>query len=100
MCEIWSETEELRKRTRIATTRETRIARDSRVDKNRAVHVFKIGDKVYVGDGSKLNLKEIAGIRLGSFKIVRKVSKSMYEVACGKRKKEAGIFHASKLLPV
>ena len=71
-----------------------------RVDKQRASHKFKVGDEVYVSNGSKLNRGKLKEVRVGPFKIKRRVSGSMFEVACGKRRKEANIFHIRKLLPV
>lgn len=70
-----------------------------RVDGQRKQHEFEIGQEVYVSNGSKLNRGKLEEVRIGPFKIVKKISNSMFEVACGKRRSEANIFHVSKLLP-
>ncbi|MCI4432148.1 MAG: hypothetical protein JHC41_00870, partial [Nitrosopumilus sp.] len=68
-----------------------------RVDKNRQAYEFKVGDQVYVQNGSKLNRGKMEKIRVGPFKILRKISSSIYEVDCGKKKKESNFFHINKL---
>lgn len=67
-----------------------------RVDKTRRVYEFKVGDKVYIENGSKLNRKKTDKVRIGPFRIINKISSSMYEVECGK-KNTPNCFHSSKL---
>lgn len=71
----------------------------SRIDKNRTIHEFKIGDLVYVENGNRLNRKKTDKVRLGPYKIKGKISSSIYEIDCGKRKKFSNRFHSSKLSP-
>lgn len=68
-----------------------------RFDKNRKVYEFKVGDKIYVENGSKLNRNKMDKVRIGPFPILRKISSSFYEVGVEKKKKTLNQFHTSKL---
>lgn len=68
-----------------------------RVDAHRKEGGFTEGELVYVNNGSKLNRKKLDEIRIGPFKIVRRISNSMYEVNVKRRGKETSTFHSSKL---
>lgn len=70
-----------------------------RIDKNRKEYDFMKGDLVYVSNGNKLNRNKLEEVRSGPFVITRKLSKSIYEVKCNKKRKEANLFHCSKLIP-
>lgn len=70
-----------------------------RIDKNRKKYVFKENEYVYVDNGHKLNRNKLDEIRLGPFRIIKRLSNSMFEVDCGKRKREPNILHSSKLIP-
>ena len=74
-------------------------ANKRRVDRNRKEHEFKVGDLVFVHAGNKLNRGKLVSVRREPFKIVRKISGSIYEVASGKAKSEANLFNSNKLLP-
>ena len=74
-------------------------ANKKRIDLNRRKYEFRVDDLVYVENGNKLNRNKLDQIRIGPFRIVRQMSKSMYEVDCGRQKKEANIFHCSKFVP-
>lgn len=71
-----------------------------RSDKNRKCHVFSVNDLVYVENGNKLNRNKLDNVRVGPFRVLRRLSHSMYEVDSGKKKKEANVFRSSKLVPV
>lgn len=71
-----------------------------RIDKNRRNHVFKENDLVYVENGNKLNRNKLHKIRLGPFRIIRQISDTMFEIDCGKKKREANVFHSTKLVPI
>lgn len=68
-----------------------------RIDKNRREEEFKENDFVYVENGNRLNKNKLNEIRIGPFRVLRRISTSIYEVDCGKKKKEANLFHSSKL---
>lgn len=70
----------------------------TRIDKNRRIYTFKVGELVYIENGSKLNRNKLDPVRIGPFPIVRQISPSFYEVASGKKKNISNFFHSSKLL--
>lgn len=69
-------------------------------DSKRKDYKFKEGDKVYVENGNRLNRKKLEELRIGPFKIVKKISDSIYEVNTGHRKAESNFYHITKLCPV
>ena len=71
----------------------------SRFDKNRREWEFRENDFVYVHSGNRLNRNKLDEIRLGPFKIIRRISDSIYEIDCGKQSRRANLFHCSKLIP-
>lgn len=68
-----------------------------RIDKYRRKEPLRVGDYVYVENGNKLNRNKLEEVRSGPFEIIARVSNSMYEIDCDKRKKEARVFHITKL---
>lgn len=68
-------------------------------DKNRKDYDFRAGDLVYVENGNRLNRKKLDEIRIGPYKILNKLSNSMYEIDTGHKKSESNLFHISKLIP-
>ena len=71
-----------------------------RIDKHRTICSIKEGDYVYVENGSKLNRGKLDKVSIGPYRVLRKVSESMFEVDCGKKKREGNVFHCGKLIPV
>lgn len=69
-------------------------------DKNRKYYEFNIGDMVYVENGNKLNRKKLDELRIGPYKIVEKISNSIYRINTGHKKMESNLFHITKLIPV
>ncbi|KAF0732547.1 Uncharacterized protein FWK35_00022585, partial [Aphis craccivora] len=61
------------------------------VDKTRIDHTFQENDLVYFENDE---------IRSGPFRIIKKVSNTIYEVEGPKRRKETNFYHCSKLIPV
>lgn len=68
-------------------------------DKNKNEGEFKEGDSVFVENGNKLNRRKLEELRIGPYKILEKVSKSLYKVDTGHRKSDATLFHITKLTP-
>ena len=66
-------------------------------DKNRKDYNFNVGDLVYIENGNRMNRKKLDLLRIGPFKILKKISNSMYEVDIGHNKLEGNLFHISKL---
>lgn len=68
-------------------------------DKHRKDYDFNVGDLVYVENGNRLNRKKLDELRIGPYKILKKISKSIYEINTGHKKSESNLFHISKLIP-
>ena len=68
-------------------------------DKNRKNIEFNVGDQVYVENGNKFNRKKLEELRIGPYRIEKKISKSIYEVNTGHKKQESNLFHITKLVP-
>ncbi len=67
-------------------------------DKNRKQINFDEGDMVFVENGNKLNRKKLDELRVGPYKILKKLSNSIYEINTGHKKSESNFFHVSKLI--
>lgn len=61
--------------------------------------VFNSGDLVYVENGNRLNRKKLDEIKIGPFKIIEKLSNSIYKIDTGHKKVESNLFHITKLIP-
>lgn len=68
-------------------------------DKNRKDYDFNVGDLVYVKNGNRLNRKKLDELRIGPYKLLKKISNSMHEIDIGHKKPESNLFHISKLIP-
>ncbi|KYN50641.1 hypothetical protein ALC56_00017, partial [Trachymyrmex septentrionalis] len=71
-----------------------------RFNKNRKEIKLEAGDLVYVENGNRLNRKKLDEIRIGPYKIQKKISNSIYEIDTGHKKTESNFFHITKLIPV
>lgn len=71
-----------------------------RYNKHRKEITLDAGDLVYVENGNRLNRKKLDEIRIGPYKILKKISNSIYEVDTGHKKTESNLFHITKLTPV
>lgn len=98
---------QLRKKRNLQIDREEAIKNSNlnhkrnklRCDKNRRIYGFKEKELVYIEKGNKLNRNKLDEVRSGPFPIIRRISNSMYEVACGINGSEPIICHSSKLTP-
>jgi len=70
------------------------------VDKTRIDHTFQENDLVYIENGNKMNRNKLDEIRSGPFRIIKKLSNSIYEVEGAKSRKETNFYHSSKLIPI
>lgn len=68
-------------------------------DKNRQHADFKVGDTVFVDNGNRLNRKKLDELRIGPYKIIEKISDSIYKINTNHRKSQSNLFHISKLTP-
>lgn len=69
-------------------------------DKNRKYRQFKVGDSVYLENGNQLNRKKLDELKIGPYKILEKISNSVYKINTGYKKLESNLFHITKLIPV
>jgi len=67
---------------------------------HREDYEFKVGDRVYVENGNRLNRKKLDELRIGPYEIRKKISNSVYEVDTGHKKVESNLYHVTKLSPV
>lgn len=68
-------------------------------DKNRENFEFNVGDWVFVENGSKLNRRKLDELRIGPYKILEKISSSIFRIDTGHKKEESNLFHITKLVP-
>ena len=68
-------------------------------DKNRKHVDFKVGDVVFIENKNRLNRKKLDELRIGPYKIVAKLSNSIYKINTDLKKSESNFFHISKLIP-
>lgn len=54
---------------------------------------------MYIENGNKLNRKKLEELKIGPFQIEEKVSKSIYRINIGHRKRESDLYHITKLIP-
>lgn len=69
-------------------------------DKNKLDVDFKIGDLVYISNGSKLNRDKLDSLRIGPYPISKQLSSNVFEINLGHGPYSQRLYHASKILPV
>lgn len=69
-------------------------------DKKKLYIQLKVGDSVYVENGNRLNRKKLEELKIGPYKILEKISNSIYKINTGYKKLESNLFHITKLIPV
>lgn len=68
-------------------------------DKSRKQWEFNVGDMVFVENSNRPNRKKLDELKTGSYKILKKISNSMYEIDTRHKKTESNMFHITKLTP-
>lgn len=71
-----------------------------RFDKDRRECELNVGDLVYVENGNRLNRKKLDELKIGPYKILEKISNSIYRIDTGHQKTESNLFHITKLVPI
>lgn len=61
---------------------------------------FKVGDMVYIENGNRLNRRKLDELKVGPYKIVDKISDTIYKIDIGHKKTESNLYHITKLVPV
>ena len=54
---------------------------------------------MYVENGNKLNKKKLDELKIGPYKILQKISSSIFKIDTGHKKSESNLFHITKLIP-
>ena len=70
----------------------------SRYDKNKNDVNFQVGDLVFVDNGNKLNRDKLDRVRIGPYRISKKICNTVFEVDVGHGPHPKRLYHASKLL--
>ncbi len=69
-----------------------------RVDAGKKEMIFEEGEEVYIENGNKLNRGKLDQVRIGPFKIHRRLSNTVYEIEVGTRgKNDVRLYHISKM---
>jgi hypothetical protein len=71
-----------------------------RYDKNRKSVFFRVGDRVFIENGNKLNRHKLDEIRIGPYPVVRKISNSIYEIDVGHKSCSKRLYHVSKIVKI
>ncbi len=69
-------------------------------DKNKLNVNFKIGDPVYISNGSKLNRNKLDVLRIGPYPISKQISNNVFEIYVGHGPFPHRLYHTSKIIPV
>ena len=69
-----------------------------RYDRYRKGRIFKVGEKVYVVNGNRLNREKLDEIRKGPYEIIEQVSKTVYSVKIDRNGSEYPLYHVSKMI--
>ncbi|KAL3273821.1 hypothetical protein HHI36_015249 [Cryptolaemus montrouzieri] len=93
--------ENLEENRKIAFENSKRIHEQNKVyyDENSNPIHYKKGDMVYIKNGSHIGRKKLEPVRVGPFRIKKKLSDLIFVIDSGFQKKESNIFHASKMVP-
>lgn len=55
---------------------------------------------VFVDNGIELNRKKLDELKIGPYRIIKRISNSMFKLHTGYNKSESNIFHISKLTSI
>lgn len=72
-------------------------ANKNRLKENFKTYHFQVGDRVFVENGNKLNREKLDELRLGPFRINKKISNTLFEIEIKNDKFK--MYHISKLVP-
>jgi transposase InsO family protein len=69
-------------------------------DVHREDYKLEVGDSVFVENGNRLNRRKMDELRIGPYKILKKISNCIYEIDTGHKKTESNLYHITKISPV
>ena len=87
------------RKTAFLNSQKSHLSNKKRYDRNRKFFNFKKGDLVYVNHGNPLNKNKLEEIRTGPYRVLDRLSNSIFLVDSGFQKRESNIYHISKLYP-
>jgi transposase InsO family protein len=71
----------------------------TRYDQGREETILEIGEEVYIENGNRLNRTKLDEVRIGPFKIKRKIANTVYEVETGGQGiRNTRLYHVSKIV--
>lgn len=94
--------EDLKRDRKLAyeNTKKSHNQNAERYNRHRKKIILDAGDLVYVENGNRLNRRKLDEIRIGPYKVLKRISNSIYEIDTGHKKMESNLFHITKLIPV
>jgi len=72
----------------------------ARYDETKINLSFKVGEKVFIENGNKLNINKMDPIRIGPFPIIEKKSEHIFVVKCSPSARGKRLYHISKMIPL
>lgn len=90
---------EINKKIAYENSRKIHMQNKKYYDENTNKLEYNVGDLVYVQNKNKLNRDKLDTIRIGPFKISKKISEVIYGINNRSKKNDFNLFHASKLVP-
>ena len=86
-------------RTAFSNSQRSHMRNKERLDKGKEEIVFDEGDMIFIDNGNKLNREKMDPVRIGPFKIEKKISNSIYEIKVGRKgKRDTRFYHVSKMI--
>ena len=80
-------------------SRFSHIRNKSTFDAKKKHIIFDENEDVYIENGNKLNREKLDPVRIGPFKIKKRLSNTIYEIDVGKRgKADTRLYHISKMI--
>ena len=84
--------------TVFSNSQKSHMRNKKRLDKGKKDVTFNEGEMVLIDNGSKLNREKMDPVRIGPFKIHKKISNSLYEILVGRKSKgDTRTYHVSKI---
>ena len=84
--------------TAFSNSQKSHMRNKKRLDKGKKDVTFNEGEMVLIDNGSKLNREKMDPVRIGPFKIHKKISNSLYEILVGRKSKgDTRTYHVSKI---
>jgi hypothetical protein len=88
-------------KTAFSNSQRSHMCNKERLDKKNKEIIFNEGDMVFIDNGNELNRDKLDPIRIGPFKISKKILNSIYKIKIGEKgKKDTRLYHVSKMIKV